>query len=125
MLQYFVYLGAYLTETTPGNHGSQVVYSATSFASSHTIQKLAQLIIIKCLSCMMSLLHVSALQHNRIFLCASFHSHTSCTVLFLICSCYEWGIQIYFTVHQNDIYFAVVLDYTLHHLMYCSCTALT
>lgn len=71
---------AHLTETTPGNHGSQAVYSATSFASTHTIQKFAQSVINKHLSCMMSLLHVSALQHDRISLCVLFHSHPSCTV---------------------------------------------
>jgi hypothetical protein len=32
------------------------------------------------LSSVMSLLHVSALQHDRTFLCSSFHSDTSCTV---------------------------------------------
>lgn len=46
----------------------------------HTIQKFAQSVVNKHLSCMMSLLHVSALQHDRISLCVLFHSLTGCTV---------------------------------------------
>jgi len=74
---------------------------------------------------MMSLLHVSALQHDIISLCVLFHNHTSCSVLFLIPPYYKWGIQIYFTVQQYDIYFVIFLDYTLHLLIYCLYKALT
>jgi len=45
--------------------------------------------------------------------------------LFLIPPYYKWGVQIYFTVPQYDIYFVIFLDYTLRLLIYCSYKALT
>jgi len=125
MLKYFFYLSACLTEATPGNHGSQALYSATSFASAHKIQKFAVSNKLTFVMYDVPATYFSPSARQTFSLCIISQSHKS------YCFCFSYllttnGAYKFLSQYINMVYILLFsLTVTLNLLICCSCKVLT